>query len=248
PFFQVLNNGQRESMATGLGSGVRLILTASGGPFRGWKREQLQPVTAAQALSHPKWSMGRKISIDSATCMNKGLEVIEAHYLFGVSADRIEVMVHPESIVHSMVAYADGSVLAQMGMPDMRTPIAVALAWPERIWAPVPVLNLTTAGPLTFYGPPDPAVFPCLSLAYAALEQGGRAPVVLNGANEVAVAAFLENKIGFLDIPRLIQWTLDGADLGLVMGSVADVLEADHGARKSANEWIVRYGKGSMVT
>lgn len=247
--FQVLHNGSRGMTVSEREDGredLRLILTASGGPFRGWSRERLSGVTVAQALSHPKWNMGRKISIDSATCMNKGLEVIEAHYLFGVSAGRIEVLVHPESIVHSMVAYADGSVLAQLGMPDMRTPIAVALAWPERIWAPVEALNLITAGPLTFYGPPDKDAFPCLGLAYGALEQGGRAPAVLNGANEVAVAAFLAEQIEFLDIPRLIEWVLEGVEAG-ELESVSDVLDADQGARLRAREWIVRYGKGSRV-
>ncbi len=248
--FQVLYNGQRDLTTTVIDksheeSALRLILTASGGPFRGWRREQLAEVTVGQALSHPKWEMGKKISIDSATCMNKGLEVIEAHFLFGIPAERIEVVVHPESIVHSMVAYADGSVLAQLGMPDMRTPIAVALAWPERISAPVVPLNLVDLGALTFFGPPDPEAFPCVSLAYAALAHGGLAPAVLNGANEVAVAAFLQQKISFLAIPRLIQWTLDGANLG-AMESMSDLLEADRLARLRATEWIGRYAKGSM--
>ncbi|MEO5376452.1 MAG: 1-deoxy-D-xylulose-5-phosphate reductoisomerase [Magnetococcus sp. DMHC-6] len=202
--FQVLNNGQvTPKLGEGVGkgghfvnpgrqSGFReLILTASGGPFRGWSREQLAQVTPTQALAHPNWKMGPKISIDSATLMNKGLEVIEAYWLFGVELDRIQVVVHPESIVHSMVSYADGSVLAQMGVPDMRTPIAVALAWPERIAVPVKPLDLAALGRLTFFGTPDPLVFPCLGLSYQALRQGGAAPAILNAANEVAVAAFL---------------------------------------------------------
>lgn len=248
--FQVLNSGRSELATTvlpdgGEAAGLRLILTASGGPFRGWSREQLESVTVAKALLHPSWSMGRKITIDSATCMNKGLEVIEAHYLFGVAPARIEVLIHPESIVHSMVAYGDGSVLAQMGVPDMRTPIAVALAWPERIWTPVPRLNLLDKGSLTFLPPPDPVAFPCLSLAYAALVQGGGAPAVLNGANEVAVAAFLSETIGFLDIPRLIQWTLEGVDAP-ELESIEALLDLDHRARMRAQEWIGRYAKGSL--
>ncbi|MBF0126723.1 MAG: 1-deoxy-D-xylulose-5-phosphate reductoisomerase [Magnetococcales bacterium] len=246
--FQVLFNGGRSFVTTVLeehhgGATPGLLLTASGGPFRGYDRERLSTVTAAEALNHPNWSMGRKISIDSATCMNKGLEVIEAHHLFGVPPERIGVVVHPESIVHSMVVYPDGSVLAQMGVPDMRTPIAVALAWPERITTPVPPLNLAEVGRLHFYDPPDPVAFPCLELAYQALRQGGGAPAILNGANEVAVMAFLERKIGFLDIPRLIGWTLEGDTSG-EPGSVSELLELDQGARARAEEWISRYGKG----
>ncbi|MBF0212665.1 MAG: 1-deoxy-D-xylulose-5-phosphate reductoisomerase [Magnetococcales bacterium] len=248
--FQALYNGRREPVspidATHDAAGVRLILTASGGPFRGWRRSRLEHVTCEQALAHPNWSMGRKITIDSATCMNKGLEVIEAHHLFGVPAGRIEVVVHPESIVHSMVAYADGSVLAQMGVPDMRTPIAVALAWPERISAPVARLDLPALGSLTFGGPPDPAAFPCLELAYAALKQGGTAPAVLNGANEVAVEAFLKHAIGFLDIPRLIQSTLEQSAPD-AMDRIEDLLEVDRWARERARAWIARHGGGSQV-
>ncbi|MBF0625778.1 MAG: 1-deoxy-D-xylulose-5-phosphate reductoisomerase [Magnetococcales bacterium] len=186
----------------------RLVLTASGGPFRGWTRDRLRQVTPAQALAHPRWDMGRKISIDSATLMNKGLEVIEAHWLFGMPPERIEVVIHPQSIVHSLVEYLDGSMLAQMGVPDMRTPIAVALGWPERIPTPVPALDLAATGRLEFLPVPDPRDFPCLELAYAALRQGGGAPTVLNAANEIAVAAFLEERIAFLDIPRIIEATL----------------------------------------
>ncbi|ABK44354.1 1-deoxy-D-xylulose 5-phosphate reductoisomerase [Magnetococcus marinus MC-1] len=187
----------------------RLVLTASGGPFRGWRRQQLHGVTPAQAVAHPNWSMGRKISVDSSTMMNKGLEVIEAHWLFGLPAEQIDVVVHPQSIVHSMVEYQDGSVLAQMGVPDMRTPIAVALAWPERIPTTVKSLDLPKLGQLDFYDKPDKRDFPCLELAYEALRRGGIAPVVLNAANEIAVAAFLEGAIGYLEIADLIVKTMD---------------------------------------
>ncbi|MEO5347220.1 MAG: 1-deoxy-D-xylulose-5-phosphate reductoisomerase [Magnetococcus sp. YQC-9] len=245
--FQVLQNGR-----TTLGVGpmatdprVRLILTASGGPFRGWRRERLASVTPEQALAHPNWSMGRKITIDSATCMNKGLEVIEAHHLFGVPAERIEVVVHPESIVHSMVAYADGSVLAQLGVPDMRTPIAVALAWPERIAAPVPALDLPGLGRLTFAGPPDSESFPCLNLAYAALRSGGVAPAVLNAANEVAVAGFLDHRIGFLEIPELIQGCLEQSVPDGDPDTLEGLLAVDGWARAQAEEWIRRHGRRS---
>ncbi|MBF0262517.1 MAG: 1-deoxy-D-xylulose-5-phosphate reductoisomerase [Magnetococcales bacterium] len=244
--FQVLKNGRATLDVVPLATepGVRLILTASGGPFRGWSRERLATVTPEQALAHPNWNMGRKITIDSATCMNKGLEVIEAHHLFGVAAERIEVVVHPESIVHSMVAYADGSVLAQLGVPDMRTPIAVALAWPERIAAPVPALDLPALGRLTFAGPPDPAAFPCLGLAYAALRAGGVAPAVLNAANEVAVAAFLERRIGFLDIPRLIQGCLEWPDPEGDGVSLEGLLAVDGWARSCAEAWMRRHADG----
>ncbi len=247
--FQVLFQGQRdqEEVSLHVDPSARLILTASGGPFRGFDAQRLTGVTLAQALNHPNWSMGRKITIDSATCMNKGLEVIEAHHLFGVDPGRIEVVIHPESIVHSMVAWPDGSVLAQLGVPDMRTPIAVALAWPERIAAPVPALDLVRVGTLRFFGPPDPAAFPCLELAYAALRRGGGAPAILNGANEVAVHAFLDRRIGFMEIPSLIEWTLEQADDAGEPGSVSDILEVDHWARGRADEWIVRYGKGPEV-
>ncbi|MBF0296256.1 MAG: 1-deoxy-D-xylulose-5-phosphate reductoisomerase [Magnetococcales bacterium] len=246
--FQVLCQGQGDLEASlRVDASLRLILTASGGPFRGYGPERLAGVTSAQALNHPNWSMGRKITIDSATCMNKGLEVIEAHHLFGVDPDRIEVVIHPESIVHSMVAWPDGSVLAQLGVPDMRTPIAVALAWPERITAPVPALDLVRVGTLRFFGPPDPLAFPCLELAYAALRRGGAAPAILNGANEVAVNAFLEHRIGFMAIPSLIEWTLGQAGEAGEPGSVSDILEVDQWARRRAGEWIARYGKGPEV-
>ena len=207
----------------------RILLTASGGPFRGRSRDQLASVTPAQAVAHPRWSMGPKISVDSATLMNKGLEVIEAHHLFGLPAERIEVLVHPQSLVHSLVEFVDGSTLAQLGLPDMRTALAVGFAWPQRIESGVGGLDLIAQGRLDFE-PPDHAAFPCLGLAYAALRAGGTAPAVLNAANEVAVAAFLEGRIGFLAIPELVQDALSvvpgpGAD------SLATVLDADRRAR-----------------
>ena len=186
----------------------KLLLTASGGPFRGWSKEALQEVTPAQAVAHPNWSMGQKISVDSATLMNKGLELIEACWLFNVQPQQIEVVVHPQSIIHSMVSYRDGSVLAQLGNPDMRTPIAHALAWPKRIPAGVNPLNLITSAALTFEQP-DEAAFPCLKLARQAFEAGGTAPALLNAANEVAVAAFLEDRIRFTEIPQVISQVLD---------------------------------------
>ncbi|MBF0109245.1 MAG: 1-deoxy-D-xylulose-5-phosphate reductoisomerase [Magnetococcales bacterium] len=238
--FQVLHNGASLHEAGRLAryreTVERLILTASGGPFRGWKREALQSVTKEQALAHPNWSMGRKISIDSATIMNKGLEVIEAFFLFGLPPERIEVIVHPESIVHSMVTYRDGSVLAQMGVPDMRTPIAVALAWPERIATDVPALDLVGRGVLEFLGPPDSRDFPCLGLAYEALAMGGGAPAVLNAANEVAVAAFLEGRTGFMHIPEMIAWSLHhGGDIP-APETLADIIELDRLTRIRVRE------------
>ncbi len=186
----------------------KLVLTASGGPFRGWSKDALKGVTPAQAVAHPNWSMGRKISVDSATLMNKGLELIEACWLFNVQPQQIDVVVHPQSIIHSMVSYRDGSVLAQLGNPDMRTPIAHALAWPKRIVAGVSPLNLITAAALTFEQP-NTLAFPCLALARQAFEAGGTAPAILNAANEVAVAAFLEQRIHFTDIPKVINRVLD---------------------------------------
>jgi 1-deoxy-D-xylulose-5-phosphate reductoisomerase len=214
----------------------RLILTASGGPFLGKTRAELATITPEQACRHPKWSMGRKISVDSATLMNKGLEVIEAHHLFGMPADAIEVVVHPQSIVHSMVDYCDGSVLAQMGEPDMRTAIAYGLSHPERIDSGVKTLDFRTLGRLEFL-PPDTETFPCLSLAYTAIGRGGNAPAVLNAANEVAVMAFLEGRLSFLAIPDIVAQTLDAlawepaADLSVLMASDAE-------ARRYANNRI----------
>ncbi|MCW5752468.1 MAG: 1-deoxy-D-xylulose-5-phosphate reductoisomerase [Alphaproteobacteria bacterium] len=186
----------------------RIILTASGGPFRGMDMAQMAHVTPKQAIAHPNWDMGAKISVDSATMMNKGLEVIEAWHLFPLQESQIEVLIHPQSVIHSMVGYVDGSVLAQLGSPDMRTPIAYALAWPDRIAAPVARLDLAKLGQLTFETP-DSQRFPALRLARQALQSGGAAPTILNAANEVAVYAFLEGRIGFLQIARTVEETLD---------------------------------------
>lgn len=210
----------------------RLLLTASGGPFRGWTRERLAHVTPDQACAHPNWSMGRKISVDSASLMNKGLEVIEAHLLFAAPADRIEVVVHPQSIIHSLVEYADGSTLAQLGRPDMRTALAHALAWPERIEAGVPGLDFAELGKLEFEAP-DHDAFPCLRLAYAAMRAGNAAPAVLNAANEVAVSAFLQGKLGFLGIPDLIAAALDGVN-ATCDGSLEGILDIDARTRSFA--------------
>lgn len=185
----------------------RIILTASGGPFRTWTHDQMRAVTPAQAVKHPNWSMGAKISVDSATMMNKGLELIEAHHLFPVGADKLDVLVHPQSVVHSMVEYIDGSVLAQLGAPDMRVPIAHALAWPERMETPCARLDLAAVGKLEFEAP-DYIRFPALALAKAALAEGGARPAILNAANEAAVAAFLGGRIGFLDIAAVVEQVL----------------------------------------
>ncbi|MBF0368263.1 MAG: 1-deoxy-D-xylulose-5-phosphate reductoisomerase [Magnetococcales bacterium] len=250
--FQVLYNGawlgvdrkERANTSPALVDVVRsLVLTASGGPLRSWSKERLATVTPEEALAHPNWKMGRKISIDSATCMNKGLEVIEAHWLFGIPPEHISVVVHPESIVHSMVTYRDGSVLAQMGMPDMRTPIAVALAWPERISTPVPALDLPTLGRLTFFEAPEKERFPCLDLAYQALSHGGSAPAILNAANEVAVAAFLDGKMGFQGIAAVIDWTLSELSLP-PPDSIESVLDVDRLARERAWQWVAQHGSG----
>ncbi|MGY0833475.1 1-deoxy-D-xylulose-5-phosphate reductoisomerase [Azospirillum argentinense] len=190
-----------------LDSVQRLILTASGGPFRTKDRAFMAAATREQAVAHPTWEMGAKISIDSATMMNKGLEIIEAHFLFGVPEEKIDVLVHPQSVVHSLVEYVDGSVLAQLGTPDMRTPIAYALGWPARIPTPAERLDLVKAATLTFEAP-DPERFPALRLARAALQSGGGAPTILSAANEVAVQAFLDRRIGFLDIERIVEGVL----------------------------------------
>jgi len=190
-----------------LDSVQRLILTASGGPFRTRDRAFMAAATREQAVAHPTWEMGAKISIDSATMMNKGLEIIEAHFLFGVPEEKIDVLVHPQSVVHSLVEYVDGSVLAQLGTPDMRTPIAYALGWPARIPTPAERLDLVKAATLTFEAP-DPERFPALRLARAALQSGGGAPTILSAANEVAVQAFLDRRIGFLDIERIVEGVL----------------------------------------
>ena len=189
----------------------RLILTASGGPFRDWTADKLNRVTPSEALKHPTWNMGRKITIDSSTLMNKGLEVIEARWLFDVGPERIDVVVHPQSVVHSLVELRDGSVIAQLGVTDMRLPIQYALSYPERWRTELPTLDLATCGQLEF-DRPDTARFPCLSLAYRALDGGSTAPIVLNAANEVAVEAFLEGRLGFPGIPRVIEQSLDAAE------------------------------------
>jgi 1-deoxy-D-xylulose-5-phosphate reductoisomerase len=214
----------------------RIVLTASGGPFRGRTIESLGAITPEMACAHPNWRMGRKISVDSATLMNKGLEVIEAHFLFDAPADRIEVVVHPQSIVHSMVEYADGSVLAQLGNPDMRTALAYALAWPERVDAGVAPLDLMRIARLDFEAP-DRETFACLDLAYGALAVGGSAPITLNAANEEAVAAFLDGGLPFLAIPQVIEKTMEttpSADATTLAG----VIDADLTARRVAQRII----------
>jgi 1-deoxy-D-xylulose-5-phosphate reductoisomerase len=220
-------------------SGVRkLILTASGGPFRSTPVEALAAVTPAQACAHPNWSMGRKISVDSATMMNKGLEVIEASWIFGVDADRIEVLIHPESVIHSMVQYEDGAVLAELGNPDMRTPIAHALAYPQRIASGVTDLDLAQIARLSFEAP-DLQRFPCLKLAFDALRAGGNAPATLNAANEEAVAAFLAGELRFDRIAAVVARTLDQVPAG-VAACLEDVLAADRLARQVARDALVR--------
>ncbi|HKJ04809.1 MAG TPA: 1-deoxy-D-xylulose-5-phosphate reductoisomerase [Geopsychrobacteraceae bacterium] len=214
----------------------RLILTASGGPFRDWPLDRMSGILPADALAHPNWNMGRKISIDSATMMNKGLEVIEAHWLFNLPVDRIAVHVHPESIVHSMVEYCDGAVLAQLGIPDMQTPIAYALSWPDRLPLNLDPLDLCKTGSLTF-SEPDSAKFPCLALAYSAAKVAGSAPAVLNAANEVAVEEFLSGRLSFLQIPRLIEQVLEGHDIEELM-TIDQVLRADLYGRHAARELI----------
>jgi 1-deoxy-D-xylulose-5-phosphate reductoisomerase len=214
----------------------RILLTASGGPFRLTPSHLLAQVTPQAACAHPNWVMGRKISVDSATMMNKGLEVIEARWLFNARPERIEVVIHPESVVHSLVEYIDGSVIAQLGHPDMRTPIAHALAFPERIEAGVNFLDLARTGALHFEAP-DPGRFPCLTLAYEALAAGGCAPAILNAANEVAVERFLAGRIAFTDIPQLIQAVLARC-AGGALRTLDDVLEADRAARECAHQCL----------
>ena len=216
----------------------RILLTASGGPFRGKKREELMHVTAADALKHPNWSMGNKITIDSATLMNKGLEVMEAKWLFGVDVDQIEVLVHPQSIVHSAVEYEDGAIVAQLGEPDMRVPIQYALTYPKRVKNPFPRVDFTQRNNLTF-DKPDMETFKCLSLAYRALKTGGTLPAVLNGANEVAVARFLKGDIGFLDIPELIEQTMDAYTVKYEY-TLEDLLEADAWAKEYAAKVVFK--------
>lgn len=230
--FQVLDFEQLDKVE-------KIILTASGGPFRTMGGNEMAKVTPKQAVAHPNWSMGAKISVDSATMMNKGLELIEAHHLFAMPEEKIDILVHPQSVIHSMVAYVDGSVLAQLGTPDMRTPIAYALGWPKRIRAPVPRLNLAEIATLTFERP-DTKRFPALELARAALRRGGTMPTILNAANEVAVGLFLDHKLGFLDIARLVAATMEAVDAS-EPGGLEDVLAADAEARTVAGRIAKSY-------
>ena len=223
--YQVLDFDQADKIR-------RIILTASGGPFREFTVEQMATVTPEQAVAHPNWDMGAKISVDSATMMNKGLELIEAYHLFPVEKSEIDILVHPQSVVHSMVDYVDGSVLAQLGTPDMRTPIAYALAWPNRMEAPAPKLLLEDIRTLTFE-PPDPFRFPALRLAREALQAGNSAPTVLNAANEVAVERFLNKEIAYLDIAKIVDQTLEGLD-NKAISNLDDIAEVDLTARAFA--------------
>ena len=217
----------------------KIILTASGGAFRDLPVEKLPQVTVADALKHPNWSMGRKITIDSATLMNKGLEVIEAHYLFGVDYNAIDIVIHPQSIIHSLIELQDTSVLAQLGWPDMRLPLLYALSWPERIYTDWEPLNLVKAGSLTFKEP-DHQKYPCMGLAYAAGRAGGAMPAVLNAANEQAVALFLEEKISFLDIPRVIEKVCDQFAIhNTSTPSLDDILAADNWARQEVSNCLI---------
>lgn len=223
--FQSLEGHRKEDIS-------RIILTASGGPFLRTSLEEMEKAAPEAALKHPCWAMGTKITIDSATLMNKGLEVIEARWLFDVPSSKIDVVIHPQSIVHSMVEYIDGCVVAQMGVPDMRAPIAYAIAYPERVKSGILRLDLAKVMNLTFEEP-DRKRFPCLDLAYKALEEGGSLPAVLNAANEIAVSAFIDSKIKFLDIPKIVQRTMDAHDV-FSFSAIEDVLEADRWARDYA--------------
>jgi 1-deoxy-D-xylulose-5-phosphate reductoisomerase len=214
----------------------RILLTASGGPFREWPAEKFASITVEDALKHPTWKMGAKITIDSATLMNKGLEIIEARWLFDVPSDKVQVIVHPQSVVHSMVEYVDGCVLAQLGVPDMGIPILYALTYPERRPTPAARLDLTRTGSLTFFEP-DPVKFPCLRLARTALEVGGTAPVILNAANEVTVAAFLDRRLSFVQIPALIERALDRLEQG-PLTSIEQCVGVDAEARRRVQEWV----------
>lgn len=227
--FQSLEAGRREDVA-------KIILTASGGPFRGRSKDELKTVTREQALNHPNWDMGQKISIDSATLMNKGLEVIEARWLFDMAVENIDVVVHPQSVVHSLVEYQDGSVMAQLGIPDMRIPIAYALSYPERLPLKLQPLSLSLCSNLEF-NEPDYDCFPALKLAFDAIQAGGVAPAVLNAANEVAVAAFLAEKISFLEISRTVAETMERVQDGSE-DSLDDILAADGAARREAEKHI----------
>ena len=218
----------------------RIQLTASGGAFRDWSAADLEKATVADATSHPNWSMGKKITVDSASLMNKGLEVIEAHYLFGLDYDHIEIVIHPQSIIHSMVELADSSVLAQLGWPDMKLPILYCMSWPSRLETPWRRLDLTEVGQLSFRAP-DPAKYPCMDLAYAAGRAGGTMPAVLNAANEEAVAQFLEEKIHFLDIPKMIEGACEQHKPDLAANPcLDDVLAVDQWARQAVREQVNR--------
>jgi 1-deoxy-D-xylulose-5-phosphate reductoisomerase len=227
--FQVFDFEQKDQID-------KIILTASGGPFRTKTAEQMRAMTPEQAVAHPNWSMGAKISVDSATMMNKGLELIEAYHLFGLAEDRIEILVHPQSVIHSLVAYHDGSVLAQLGTPDMRTPIAYALAYPARMTTPGKRLDLAQVAQLTFEAP-DPVRFPALRITRAALKAGGGAPTILNAANEVAVQSFLSRTIGFLDIARVVEDTVSALN-DRAIGTLDDILALDAQARRMAGDLV----------
>jgi 1-deoxy-D-xylulose-5-phosphate reductoisomerase len=232
--FQVMPNQRAKSLEK---MGIkRVLLTASGGPFRNASLDDMRVVTREQALNHPNWVMGPKITIDSATMMNKGLEVIEAHWLFNASADQIDVVVHPQSVIHSMVEYNDGSVLAQLGNPDMRTPIAYGLGFPNRLESGVSSLDLVKIGRLDFL-PPDFERFPCLRLAYDALKVGGTAPAILNAVNEIAVEAFLADRIGFMDIPSVIESVMATSAIEEVV-SIEQLTKVDTEARQAAKLWL----------
>ena len=229
--FQAVEGHRREDIR-------RIILTASGGPFRNYSRTRMRAATVEEALGHPTWRMGAKITVDSATLMNKGLEVIEARWLFGLPASRIDVLIHPQSVIHSMVEYCDGSVLAQMGIPDMRIPIGYALSYPSRLPLELPRLHPHRIREWSFEVP-DRRRFPALSLAYAAAESGGTAPAVLNGANEEAVLAFLSGRIGFTDIVRVVEGVLDAWNAPFAATSLSAVLAADAQARREARSRII---------
>jgi 1-deoxy-D-xylulose-5-phosphate reductoisomerase len=231
--FQALTSGRREEVR-------RVILTASGGPFRTWSREAIGKVTVEEALKHPTWVMGPKVTIDSATLMNKGLELIEAHHLFALRPEELDVVVHPQSVIHGMVEFRDGSVIAQLGSPDMRIPISHCLAWPQRMATPAPRLDLAQVGQLSFEEP-DPVRFPALAIARRALAAGGGAPTVLNAANEVAVREFVDRRLGFRGIPALVEATLEAAERrgeSKEPRSVAEALEIDHNARRLAADLL----------
>jgi 1-deoxy-D-xylulose-5-phosphate reductoisomerase len=227
--FQALQGHYREDLS-------RIILTASGGPFKDFPREKLEKTTPEEALKHPNWEMGKKISIDSATLMNKGLEAIEAKWLFGVKMDQIDIVIHPESIVHSMVEYVDGSIIAQLGIPDMVTPISYALSYPRHMKTNLPSLRLEELGTLTFQKP-DMERFRCLALAFKASEIGGSMPAVLNGANEVAVESFLNGRIGFLQIPSLVEKTMEEHE-AFSIDNIEKVIEADRWARETTEKFL----------